>query len=135
MREIKFRGKRLDDGEWVYGSYINYKSIYGKQCHTIVTNANLEKDITKNQIAPKTLGQFTGLKDKNGKDIYEGDKIIGKRHYGKKVVDVIGFVFYDKETTCYKVDCNYFNGRRLSAWKNIEVIGNIYDNQELLDEN
>ena len=69
MREIKFRGKRLDNGEWVYGHYIKvtpYKDVDG---HRICTQDTWDMI----PVDPASLGQFTGLRDKNGREIYEGD--------------------------------------------------------------
>lgn len=68
MRTIKFKGKRIDNGEWIYGSYVPHYNFFGTIKDEMVDeNGNLF------EVAPSTVGQYTGLKDKNGKEIYEGD--------------------------------------------------------------
>lgn len=132
MREIKFRGKRIDNGEWVYGNYfIDERDI---------EDGFIWRDIPQIQqrygdhyqyydVDPSTVGQFTGLKDRNGKEIYEGDVV--------RIDDLgIGIVDYEEgrftmrrreERFCWPVYCRIDHSPFVP-----EVIGNIYENPELL---
>ena len=81
MREILFRGKRIDNGEWVYGQYVyllNARAEDGEPIkHMIVDGTPFGQTVN-----PSTVGQYTGLTDKNGKKIFEGD--ICKENSGAK---------------------------------------------------
>ena len=133
MRDILFRGKRKDNGEWVYGYYVEAEKLdkSGTEYFIIEKSA----DGASNAVIPKTVGQCTGLEDKNGNLIFDGD--ICKGAWKTKFE-----VFWDKPKTSFQVrtDYNSPNGRDLTYYANyqdgiidVNVIGNIYDNPELLD--
>lgn len=133
MREILFRGKRLDNGEWVEGCLVTgYWYWDDKAMVTIMPVDNIFYYMGEvsgwNVVDPSTIGQFTGLCDKNGKKIFEGDII--KRVASPMVVvwnkdDASFFAQYSNEEL--KLTNTLFGSSRL------EVIGNIYDNPELLE--
>ena len=123
MREILFRGKRSDDNEWVFGD--------------LEHNGNhIPKFVDGYTVAPSTVGQFTGLTDKNGKKIFEGDII---KHYNRDDNPTsfdVGRVFWDS-TKCRWLrtsqKCDYNPEMWSSSAKGYVIIGNIHDNPELLE--
>ena len=143
MREILFRGKRVDDGRWMEGFY--FEELGPPVCfkedkqepskHWIffqgMSDWGLPRQMYKTQVIPKTVGQYTGLMDKNGKRIFEGDIV----SYNKSAEVVIWDTSLNIPCFCLGV------GRGSSTaphpykiTKQHVVIGNIYDNPELLEE-
>ena len=116
MREILFRGKRLDNGEWIYGSLVTY-NLLQKQRYLIIkfdvklVNLKIEAEQTSEFVIPETVGQFTGLTDKNGTKIFEGD-ILAEGYNGN---DVVTYDFGEF------IPASYFREDYM------EVIGNIHE--------
>ena len=133
MREILFRGKRVDNGEWVEGYCA--AEPYTKNTYNHGYILENEKDLFAKKawlVDSRTVGQFTSLTDKNGKKIFEGD--IVKFPHGTKSMN--GKIEYIEEDCIYYLTYKtsrvpfgvFFNGFEL------EIIGNIHDNPELLEE-
>lgn len=134
MREILFRGKRIDNGEWVQGDLVHVQIKYD-DISIVGVAPFIEVDIA-------TIGQFTGLTDKNGTRVFEGDilKIIHKyqspfdddtKEYTDIDVDVVHF---DDEGLCFSYGKSPFLCVVDNVTAEYEVIGNIHDNPELLEE-
>lgn len=159
MREILFRGKRFDNGEWVYSSFI----MQDKEHKVLLSEVELFDGEMWRTVIPETVGQYTGLTDKNGKRIFEGDivkdegfeyRLLGdNRKVNRNGIAVVEYGFHDVPSEdpfewgeAYGF---YFNGDTLyptpARYKpycegkgkqfSFEVIGNRWDNRELLNEN
>lgn len=131
QREIEFRAKKNIDNSWVYGLLTNdMKGHY---------RINFDVKYFSCVVKPDTIGQFTGLHDKNGKEIYEGD-VVKAPLLDPIFGDVIKDTFCNAEirfnkgsfvVSYYKREHNIYLS---DLYKRIEVIGNIFDNKELLEE-
>lgn len=151
-RRIFFRAKDIDNNQWVYGSYFPHKRVnlciaseeeYKANIqHLIIQDKpacdwNFDNGMQAIDINPETLGQYTGLEDKNGKMIFEGDIVKGTISSAWGKGDIVckveynrdGFYCYDKRPR----DEGWWEHKLMFA-KNIEVIGNVWDNPELLGE-
>lgn len=125
MRKIQFRGKCKDNNEWVIGGYY---PLYPN--HIIVVDHRVlgEADrVNHYEVVPETVGQFTGLTDKNGKEIYEGD-ILYMWNTGMKKAIV---KFTHGTFALFVEDDKYLQPLNLQYWLDSEIIGNIHDNPEL----
>ena len=158
MREILFCGKRLDNGEWADGYlYEHEPALVGivsendvpEPSKWFVTRTgfadwNMPRPVEFVEVDPSTVGQYTGLKDKNGKRIFEGDmikpfddevdKMVVEFHHGQFLLCLYGDRGYMAEYG-WEEEGNYgcFEAEPLSSYgDDIEVIGNIHDNPKML---
>jgi len=122
MREILFRGFNREAGEWRYGYYavLNLPDFYdesdditvdGETVHAIYDGGSWDT------VYPETVGQYTGLKDRNGRRVYEGDVVI--------IGDLQGRIEWAENCFCHETTPLHFYSEK--GLKNIEIIGNIYD--------
>ena len=139
MREILFRGKRMDDGEWVEGYLV--KAVGGECMILPVTTEHCGgAEFSEGyHCGPTTVGQYTGLKDKHGKRIFEGDIMKQKDITHKGEIQIEGEKYLVTSSSgCWFGICKKTDYKRsifLSELCNIgEVIGNIHDNPELLEK-
>ncbi len=113
MREILFRGKDIY-GKWHYGDLINLTSEIKQICnHAMLEHAH--------SVNPDTVGQYTGVADRNGNRIFEGDIVKDKTF--------LGVVLYDNSEGRFYVD---LGADTSSLWCDFEIIGNIHDNPDIV---
>ena len=134
MREILFKGKRIEDGEWIEGYYQKRHDFLGNEEH-LIFYADGHTVFDHAEVSSGTLCQFTGLCDKNGKKIWENDILMAHldESYPEDVTyetvewNVAGWVGCETDS----IDRQYLDKFDLEHY---EVVGNIFDNPELLQE-
>lgn len=140
MREILFRGKRLDTDEWTRGCLVRPEGLINlKKTYILEDCISVQYDGSRHafggfvEVDPETVGQFTGVLARGRLGIFEGDVIIHYNRPGDSAAHVVGVVFWDEESCSFKKR-NICNGQAydLSPSCDYEIIGNIYDDPELL---
>ena len=131
MREILFRGRSvdsLDDGEWIYGYYNVHRGGLDDEYHDYIR----EKYMIDHEVDPDTVSQFTGLLDKNGNKIFSGDIVSTK--YGR----LCGVSWFKSQAfngwNFRPIEYEHKAPDEFDLWSNLTVVGNKWDNPELLNE-
>lgn len=132
MREILFRGKRVDNGEWIDGFFA--KS--GDRCFIIIDNDSLDGCVKMKEVAPETVGQYTSLTDKNGMKVFEGDILIDDDNWFKGLVVFRHIsISPDFDDSCegsgFYAVVQRIPYRGLTYICSSKIIGNIHDNPDL----
>lgn len=145
MRTIKYRGKKLENGEWLYGDLVQDDEggyyVFPNDCDGLYLN---------NKVNTDTIGQFTGLFDKNGKEIYEGDLVkytrykVHSEYFKKDFIENVYTVYWNEEKHAFYCTTKFESGGGASGYldfhderaekEEIEVIGNIHDNPGIIYE-
>ncbi|MBQ8435330.1 MAG: hypothetical protein IJX24_04915 [Oscillospiraceae bacterium] len=135
MREILFRGKRVDNGDWVEGWFCGGTCIH-PFAKTVKSSQIIDKDLFWHEVIPETVGQYTGLTDKNGKKIFEGDYIVCSQSIESNHIDkYIEMGYVEMKHGAFGLHRKQGYYRPFKDWLEdyeYEVIGNIHDNPELL---
>lgn len=146
MREILFRGKRADNGKWVEGYYTKSEKLNTDGYTYFIVEEAVNGGAYF--INPETIGQFTGLTDRNSKKLFEGD--IVQYYFANKIPAYTGIIEYGEhdpysnvnERCCVGFYIDWQNDdellrRDIGFWarkREIEIIGNIYDNPDLVEK-
>ena len=141
MREILFRAKRVDNGEWVEGYFIKDDTTGQTFIHAQGNSVNESQKIGEEgclrlvafEINPQTLRQYTGLMDENGRKIWENDILVEKY---KSIIYHTSKVIWDMKECAWMCASTYGSIYKMNTidLTGYEKIGNIFDNPELLEE-
>lgn len=128
MREILFRGKRKNGYDWVYGNYCGVECSLESGCGIECFIIEAPRDGSSVKVDAETVGQYTGLTDKNDQKIFEGDIVRGI----DRLADLEVFGYIDHQSGSFVIVGEFMTHYRWLDYE-VEVIGNIYDNPELIE--
>ena len=132
MREILFRGKRNDNGEWIIGGYY-HGEVYNLDeidIHYIIPCCDLyDEDLELVEVIPETVGQYTGLTDKNGVRVFEGDILFSSYIADSPSIEVVKWIYNGWHTQEGDLTPDMIDDVGIMPYS--EVIGNVHDNPEI----
>jgi uncharacterized phage protein (TIGR01671 family) len=137
MKEIKFRCWDIGRKEWMDSIWLNGDGVQSGTSFDF--NRSLNEQLRHDLTTGIALMQYTGLKDKNGKEIYDGDILTCEGGYeapeGEEICQDISQVYWDNDLLQFRVQCKCGDVWSLEEYDYEEIIGNIYENPELLQSN
>lgn len=130
MREILFKAKRKDNGEWVDGALLQSEDASYIATSFLCEGKGLPLTVAAYEIDPETLCQYTGLMEKNGEKIWENDIVSDERTFILAAVK-----WFDDDYAGWHLYDNLIGEQQVTygSWGECEVIGNVFDNPELLE--
>lgn len=129
MREILFRGERIDNGNWVEGMLFYYYDSFYEEYRLRIQNPKTKVNF---EIDPKTICQYTGLVDRHNKKIFDGDIV---RETITSYYQPVGKIYYDAENCQWRIEYvnNIVSFSSIGSGRSYELLGNIYDTPMLLE--
>jgi uncharacterized phage protein (TIGR01671 family) len=121
-RQILFRGKSIESGKWAFGYLVVLKDLLDDENPTNIIGRDTGRWY---QVIPETFGQFTGLTDKNGVKIFEGDIVMVGSGWGEQAT-----IVYDDSCARFMVEFKVWGRKGINVGVNFEVIGNIHDKEQ-----